>query len=322
MKLFITTFLIIYSVKLFSCGNENYIRLTEVPLQNGKINLTKLLFESNTNGDDIILPYWTYGHKDDLIIRLVEMEVKYKKTKDHKLLSDIAWVKIKLGKAQEMIPVLDSLYRLYPNDYNIIANLGTAYELEGNNDKSLELIKKAIAINPKSHFNSEWIHIKILEAKLKNESSLSELIGLNANSFTYQYDHWIKDQIFAESKADSIMLSIAYQLHERIHFVKAPNKIVGQLLLDFADLVAKRYSVKEAIPFFVKAVAYDNNLANVVNNRLNSSNFFKSKNEANNDINVFTKSNKYLFWLLGVSILLIVTWFLLKKIKKQKSNNY
>ena len=48
----------------------------------------------------------------------------------------------------------------YPNEYVVIANLGTTYELMGNNEKALEYIKKGMKLNPRSHNGSEWIHVE------------------------------------------------------------------------------------------------------------------------------------------------------------------
>ncbi len=81
------------------------------------------------------------------------------------------------------------MYAQHPNDYSIIANLGTAYELTGNDEKALELIRKAVAINPNSHYNSEWIHVRILEEKV-GKKQYDKIIDLG---FT-DYSKWIVDK--------------------------------------------------------------------------------------------------------------------------------
>jgi tetratricopeptide (TPR) repeat protein len=168
------TFLSIQMIA-YCCGNENYTALTEIPLKNGRIDLEKLL-HLNEVGDSQEFPYWTYDFRDDLVKREFDLKEKMKKDKDYKLLSDYTWVSIKLGKAREMIPILDSLHKKYPKDYNIAANLGTAYELVGYNTKALEFIQKAVAINPSSHFGSEWIHINLLKEKMKMSTDFEQII--------------------------------------------------------------------------------------------------------------------------------------------------
>ncbi|MFT3682339.1 MAG: hypothetical protein QM791_18940 [Ferruginibacter sp.] len=227
----------------------------------------------NTGGlykDAIALPYWSTA---DLNInqfytaRKDSLWKAYKNSKNYKLLSDWAWISIKTGDVKDAIPVLDSLYNKYPSDYNIVANLGTANELTGNNQRALELLQKAVSLNPASHFGSEWIHINILKAKIKDNSYERNLAGVNAEP--YNYKEWLSKPV-PVATLDSLITAVAYQLHERIYFVKAPDKYVGRLICDFADLVAKRYSMQEAIPFFIKAVSYDKDLEPEIQQRINA----------------------------------------------------
>src|SRR5688572_26731183 len=60
-----------------------------------------------------------------------------------------------------------------------------------------------------------------------------------------------------EMTPDCLMRQLAYQLHERISFVPDPDPIVGQLVFDFADLVALAYSISKAKPFYMYAITYD-----------------------------------------------------------------
>ncbi len=53
------------------------------------------------------------------------------------------------------------------------------------------------------------------------------------------------------------MVQLAYQLHERTSFVAPQDPIVGQLVKDFADLVALTHSQKEAKDFYDYALRYD-----------------------------------------------------------------
>lgn len=90
--------------------------------------------------------------------------------------SDYAAQLLRLDEINTALPILEQLYAEYPQEYNIVANLGTAYELAGQDSKALYLLHKGVFINPNSHRGSEWIHLKILEAK----------IGLKANPLWLQ----------------------------------------------------------------------------------------------------------------------------------------
>jgi tetratricopeptide (TPR) repeat protein len=230
----------------------------------GKLYFKNLLEGVEQKEGLYMLPYWHYGFIDETKRRLDSVETAMRTNKDYKLISDYCWLKIKLGKVNEVLPTLQQLYKQYPNDYNIIANLGTAYELIGNNKLALELIQKAVDINPQSHFGSEWLHVNLLKAKIEN---LDYPNFLNYTINTHNYNDWMYNVKLSNTEMDSVIKNIAYQLHERMHFVKPQDKYVATLLLHFADLVAKRYSIKEAMPFFNQAVLFDKNLDRFINKR-------------------------------------------------------
>ena len=61
--------------------------------------------------------------------------------------------------------VLEAAEAAESGDYAVASNLGTTYELLGDNVKALEWIKKGLERNPKAHGGTEWVHVKNLEAK-------------------------------------------------------------------------------------------------------------------------------------------------------------
>ena len=81
-------------------------------------------------------------------------------------LSDKGFVLIISGRYSEAIDLYLQIEKLEPNRYSTASNIGTAYEMIGENEKALHWIKRAVAIDPASHDNSEWIHVNILEAKI------------------------------------------------------------------------------------------------------------------------------------------------------------
>lgn len=273
-----------YPLSSISCGNEYYYQRSDIPYFNGKLQLKHLLFY-----DKLTLPYWHNGFfGDDVVQRRATLLKKIEKSgvvlkeswditwpelqnaidkkTDFKILSDFAWYEVRIGNKENAVKLLEALYRLNPEEYNVVANLGTAYEVTGQNKKALEFIRKAVAINPASHFGSEWIHIRILEQKVKEKPDYTKIINLGADkSFT----KWLTGETYnKEITPDSLMVQIAYQLHERIGFIPEPDPIVGQLIFDFADLVTIARSVSEAKPFYRYAVTYDTSLLTKEKERL------------------------------------------------------
>ena len=242
-----------------ACLNE-YQR-AEMPLTNEKIDLHWLL---HSNKDE--MPYWWHGFDGDALHRLEAMADKKAGNMSYRERSDYAVAQLKIGDKAAGLKILEELYRSHPNEYNIVANLGTAYELHGDKVKALELLRKAVAINPLSHFGSEWIHIRILEEQLAATPDYKKIINLN----TGNYQDWLADKTYKFPRpADSLKLQIAYQLHERISLIAPPNAVIGQLVTDFADIVAKTDSLGAALEFYQYALKYDSTLKDSIDVRIN-----------------------------------------------------
>jgi tetratricopeptide (TPR) repeat protein len=64
------------------------------------------------------------------------------------------------------IDVLERLEKDEPGLYMTAANLGTAYELAGDAATALKWSREGIRRDPNSHYGTEWLHVRILEAKL------------------------------------------------------------------------------------------------------------------------------------------------------------
>ena len=179
-----------------------------------------------------------------------ELEILLKDTSTNKeeiltTKNDIAVKYIKLGKLNEAKSILEELSREYPNEYNVIVNLGTLYELMGDNSKALGYIKKATLINTDSHRGSEWFHAKVLKYKLKNrtdEQIPGDLI-LNLNG----------SGLPAEETAEEV----AYQLKERIPFTPVPNLMMAKILMEYGDYVADSISIEAAYVLYGIAQEYD-----------------------------------------------------------------
>ncbi|HEX2630380.1 MAG TPA: BTAD domain-containing putative transcriptional regulator, partial [Chitinophagaceae bacterium] len=194
-----------------ACGNEYYHHQLLPVDKTGKLSLDAIL--RHTNGGKIgYYPYWQNGKysKNDIIkqlnwlsqkidaraalltvgpsLRWVDLEKALQRNVSYELLSDYAWNELRVGNKENAVKLLERLYAKHPNEYNIVANLGTAYEVTGKDAKALEYLKKAVAINAASHYNSEWIHIKILEQKLSTKPDYKTIIGLKAGE---DYTAWL-----------------------------------------------------------------------------------------------------------------------------------
>ena len=163
------------------------------------------------------------------------------------------------GHYAAAIEKLEALETSAPGNYSTAANLGTAYELAGDNKNALHWITEGMKRNDYSHHGTEWLHKKILEAKIAMESDADHLTknhilpfpeSPNQNrNFTYSYDgrsiHW-----------EELLKALRYQLGERMLFVKPTDPVVADLLFSFATLEANTRVLEPAVELLQLAKEY------------------------------------------------------------------
>ncbi|PHR49149.1 MAG: hypothetical protein COA32_03615 [Fluviicola sp.] len=177
--------------------------------------------------------------------KLIKLEKQLETEKDYKLLSNYAVLLLKAGKTSEALAILEQLSVHHPDEYQITANLGTAYELNGEVDKALEYIKKGIELNPDSHGGSEWVHVKVLEAKQQLEKGS---LYLSRNSVL---------NLTEDQKNDTLVRNqILIQVRERFPFSPGPNQIMSSLCIDLGDCFANTESIEFAKVLYTIAKLY------------------------------------------------------------------
>lgn len=173
-----------------------------------------------------------FQNKEDLEKTLISLEKYYNRTKNLNYLSDKGYVLVILGKYQQAIDLYNRIETIQPDRYSTASNIGTAYELIGNNSEAFKWIEKALKLNPDSHHNSEWIHANILKAKIKGEKFYTSvfLLGVNFGNETIPTTKLSKRELI------TLRQSLFYQLNERVSFVKPKEKIVAQLLFELGNI--------------------------------------------------------------------------------------
>ncbi len=215
--------------------------------------------------------------------------------------NDFALIELKIGDKQKAVQLFENLYLQQPTQYNIVANLGTAYELTSNNVKALEFINKALVLNPNSHFGSEWIHKGVLESKIQNNTNPFGLFG-NQNKINFY--KWYSNLKPSIETLQTQKNQLTFQLKERIAFVAAPDKVVANLLIDAGDIEFCLNNKKEANALYTKALQYDNTLINVVDTRKNF-----------NALKLFYFKNKTTVIVFAIVLLGLFGYFLWRKKK-------
>lgn len=175
---------------------------------------------------------------------------EYSNTKNIKMYSDYAATLIYLGDYTKAKNIYIEIEKESPDLYSTASNLGTIYELTGKVDSAYYWIRKSIELNPNSHFGSEWIHIKILEHKLKHDSSFQGSI------LDLDFDRYDIPQNPKGYNLKQLAFHIEHQLKERITFVKPKNSIVGNIYFDLGNIFAQIYNVEAGLGCYYQAKKY------------------------------------------------------------------
>lgn len=164
--------------------------------------------------------------------------------------------------------------RRFPGRHETAANLGTALELAGHDAIALRWIRIGIQRNRDEHWGSEWLHVRILEAKLAL-----------AKDPDYLKDRSVAGVVFEKTLVPPLPLamprgndgkpvepweldrSLSYQLHERTQFVKPQDPIVANLLLDWATLNLSGGPIENADALYTLAVRYGAKRDDLMRNR-------------------------------------------------------
>ena len=173
--------------------------------------------------------------------------------------SDAAVEVLMDGNAPKAVAMLEALEKKHPDRYYTAANLGTAYELSGDDEKALQWILEGIRRNPDSHMKTEWLHARILEIKIKLKSDPAWLENhtITEADFSRLRDSSYKLQTRQRPvDAADLHRSLWTQLDARMLFVKPKDPIVAQLLKELALVEAETRLLEQAAIYRQMAVEY------------------------------------------------------------------
>ena len=211
-SIFLLSLCLLLSAKLFPCGNSYHRNAhTTEYLKDNQLGS----FRFRKGFDQSVLLQEFYKLSDAISNQLNLFENK----------NDKALAYMRMGKTADAIAILEQLEKEKPNEYKVIANLGTAYELAGRNKEALQYIHRAMQLNSQSHQGSEWFHIQVLEAKLQNKPA----------------DWWINHPVLhfnhLQKDPETIISDMVYQLKERLPFTPGPDLMMAAILRDAAGYI-------------------------------------------------------------------------------------
>jgi tetratricopeptide (TPR) repeat protein len=183
-----------------------------------------------------------HGTDDQIAEVIAELKQAYASNPTLKNSNDLGVARLLAGKYDDAIKSLRETEKKFPGNAMVAANLGTALELNGEDEEALEWIREGVQRDPKEHYGSEWLHVRILEAKIALKKDPK---WLDKNR-VLDMDFGPGDLPVAppalpiekggSKEARQLAGQIGYQLFERTKFVKPPDPIVGDLYASMGDV--------------------------------------------------------------------------------------
>ena len=177
--------------------------------------------------------------------------------------NDLAVNLILQGETTAAMRLLLANERDFPGRPETAANLGTALELAGFDAIALRWIRIGIRRNAAEHLGTEWLHARILEAKIAARHDPTYLATHSVAGVRFE-DTVLPPLPTAYPPGNDgqpvspfgLNQALNYQLHERLQFVRSSDPVVANLLLDWATLNLAGGAIEDAKALYRLAVRY------------------------------------------------------------------
>lgn len=202
-------------------------------------------------------------------------------TASAKEVSDFAGALTLLGRYEQALALLKKAESEKPGLYEVAANLGTTYELSGDDAEGLRWIREAVRRNPSSHSGTEWLHIAILEAKIKLTRDRKWLVAHCIADFDFgTQDRPAAPRLPAGRTKTDCLSALIYQLNERVDLVAPPDPIVADLFFALGNFAASTRPIAEARFAYEQSLRYGHPQTELVQSRLRWLATADAKNES------------------------------------------
>ncbi len=169
----------------------------------------------------------------------------------------VAVDKIYAGETAAAIELLIALETKHPGNATTAANLGTAYELAGDNRNALKWINLGIERNPGEHQGTEWLHSLILEAKIAAAKHPDQPLPQRLIPLPSSFSSTDAVRIQGKSRGIAeIEHALQHQLRERLVFVKPKDVYVADLIYSLAIITANVGSLEPSVDLLELAETY------------------------------------------------------------------
>lgn len=240
----------------------------------------------------------------------------YKENGDINSYLNYATSLIYLGKYDEAKKILLEIENKQPNIYETSSNLGTLYELTGDNKNALIWIEKALKLNTESHHGSEWIHVAILKKKLGLINS-ENILNLDFGNEEIPKTNLNKEQL------QKLVDDLTYQLSERNQFVKPKENIVGRLYFDLGNALAINLDLESAIKAYKLSKEYGYQNAILDKRLVHFQEIVKDNPDSGKQIDTGDREEKIFLTVIAIISLIFIlfVFFIIRYIIRKRKIN-
>ncbi|GIW80782.1 MAG: hypothetical protein KatS3mg105_2589 [Gemmatales bacterium] len=113
--------------------------------------------------------------------------------------ADLGALLIRLAELDEALAVLREAQGRYANHYRVVANLGTAWQLQGDLDRAEMYLQQAVRLAPGKFEPAEQLHLKLVRVRKrkKNPADLDDLFGIR---YVAEKGEYVAGRILPEEK--------------------------------------------------------------------------------------------------------------------------
>jgi tetratricopeptide (TPR) repeat protein len=155
--------------------------------------------------------------------------------------ADLGALHVRLGQPGKAVEVLRAAQSKHPLDFHIAANLGTAWQLQGDLEQAAESLKQAVRLSPGKLQKVEEYHLKLVQGRLRQARDAQELDDLFGVRYVGEHDKYEPGKLAAgeREKLPSEAVAIVQQL---ALWLPADARLLWQL----AELAGAQGDVKTA----------------------------------------------------------------------------
>jgi tetratricopeptide (TPR) repeat protein len=92
--------------------------------------------------------------------------------------ADLGALLVRLGDSASAVSVLRTALVEHPRHFHLLANLGTAWQMEGNRNQAAACLEQALRVAPKQALSVEQLHLKLIHLRSAPARGLDDLFGV------------------------------------------------------------------------------------------------------------------------------------------------